>query len=183
MPRSLIGYWAKYDIGDPGKATNEDLRKAVEKVGKIANQRLYRLKKAGFEKGMYAHALADLGEGRTRFKESAKRMNRAQLLKEYVALRNFMSAQTSTVAGIRRSNRKRYNEALKRGFVGTEEEFYELVEEYFTKEKEKQFSSNVIYDAIVGNDEKARKTIDELVAQDLTKGEALLAYQESLEKK
>lgn len=184
MPKYQITSWSNYDIGDPGKASNEVLIKAVERAGRVANQRLRALKKAGFTGGMYAHAMADIGLPRKRFKEHAGNMSRGELLREYVAIRNFMSAKTSTPGGVRKANAKRYRTAVERGFSGSEEEFYELVDQYFQAETLRAFDSNVIYDIITAQDEKKRETVDEVLAMFLpSKGEALLEYQERLEKK
>lgn len=182
MPKYQIGYWAKFDIGDPGKASNETLRKAVEKAGVAANRRLRSLEKAGFTGGMYKQAMADLGLPRKRFKEHAKSMSRGELLREYRNIRNFLSAQTSTPSGVRRANRKRYMTAVSRGFKGSEEEFYDLVDDYFNKNVEQLFSSNVIYDIITGeNSDKKRSIVDAILSEQLSsRGAALLEYQERL---
>lgn len=184
MAKYAISSWANYDIGDPGKASNERLRSAVERAGRVANRRLASLKKAGFTGGMYANAMADLGLPRTRFKEHAKRMTRAQLLREYMIIRNFMSASTSTVRGVRKANRRRYQTAVERGFAGTEEEFYELVADYFAGNAEKLFSSNVIYEAITAADGgHKRSVLDEVLeSAPKSKGAALLEYQERLDR-
>ena len=176
MEKYPIGYWARYDIGDMSKATKDDLVKAVTRAGKAANRRLRALEKAGFTSGMYAHAVAALS-GRKRFKESAKNLTRAQLQYEYSILRSFMSASTSTPAGVRRANKKRYETAKTRGFTGTEEEFYDMVERFFTKRVEQLYSSNVIYDAITSG---KTDLIDAVMQEETAKtpGEALLAYLE-----
>lgn len=184
MPKYQIASWAKYDIGDIGKASNAELIAAIEKAAPTANKRMRALKKAGFTNGMYRNAIEDLGLGRERFKEHPQKLNRAQLIHEYTALRSFMSSKTSTVRGVRSTNRKRYNTALKRGFTGTEEEFYDLIEKYYTKDVEKKFSSTVIYDIITGeNANNKRDLVDEILSQNVSKGEALLQYQEKIEKR
>ena len=173
MPKYQIGYWARYDIGDVSKAYTEVLRKAVERAGKAANSRLRDLEKAGFTSGMYVHAVTALG--RKRFKESAKKLTRAQLQREYAVLRSFMSAQSSTSAGVRRANKKRYETAKTRGFTGTEEEFYDMVERYYTKRVEQLYASNVIYEAITSG---KTDIIDAVLQEEAVKtpGEALLQY-------
>lgn len=185
MPKFQIASWQNYDVGDVRNVSTPDLIEAVERAGKAANRRLRALKKAGFTGGMYAQAMEDLGLPRTRFKESAKTMTRSQLLREYMIIRNFMSAKTSLPSGVRRANKRRYMTALKRGFEGTEEEFYQLVEDYFSKNVEKLFSSDVIYDIITGIDaKKKRSVVDEIIAgQSTNKGAALLEYQEKIEKR
>lgn len=184
MPKYHIATWQNYDIGDLRQVSTPDLIKAVERAGKAANRRLRALEKAGFTGGMHAQAMADLGLPRTRFKESAKTMSRAQLLREYTIIRNFMSAKTSTPSGVRAANRRRYNTAVSRGFDGTEEEFYQLINDYFSENVEKLFSSEVIYDIITGiNAKNKRSVIDEIVSRSgMTKGMALLDYQEKIEK-
>lgn len=198
MPKYQIATWKNYDVGDVRNVSTPDLIKAVERSGKAANQRLRSLEKAGFTGGMYAQAMADLGlprtrfkesaknmtgTHRTRFKESAKTMTRAQLLHEYMIIRNFMSAKTSTLSGIRSANKRRYETAVSRGFDGSEEEFYQLVGDYFSENVEKLFSSNVIYDIITGvNAKKKRSVVDDIISkQNLSRGEALLDYQEQIE--
>lgn len=183
MPRYQIATWQNYDIGDVRYVSTPDLIRAVERAGKAANRRLRSLEKAGFTGGMYAQAMADLGLPRTRFKESAKTMTRAQLLREYTIIRNFMSAKTSTPSGVRRTNKRRYMTAVSRGFDGSEEEFYQLINDYFSKNVEKLFSSDVIYDIITGVDaKKKRSVVDEIIAeQNTTRGKALLDYQERIE--
>lgn len=183
MPKYQIATWKNYDIGDVRNVSTPDLIKAVERSGKAANQRLRALKKAGFTGGMYAQAMADLGLPRTRFKESAKTMTRAQLLREYMIIRNFMSAKTSTPSGVRSANKRRYETAVSRGFDGSEEEFYQLISDYFSKNVENLFSSDVIYDIITGvNAKKKRSVVDKILSkQNLSRGEALLDYQEQIE--
>lgn len=175
MPKYQISSWANYDIGDVTKAKTADLIKAVERAGKVANTRLRALEKAGYTGGMYAHAMADLGLPRKRFKEHAKTMSRAALQREYTAIRSFMSAATSTPSGVRRANKRRYETAKQRGYVGTEEAFYSAVERYFTKKAEAVFSSDVIYSAITeGKTDIVTAVLNE--EQTKTPGEALLEY-------
>lgn len=174
MAKYPMGFWARYDIGDIRTATNAELIRAVERAAKAANNRMRSLEKAGFTSGMYAHAVAAMS-GRKRFRESVKKLNRTQLQYEYAALRSFMSASTSTPEGVRRANKKRFETAKARGFTGTEEEFYDMVERFFTKRVEQLYSSNVIYDAITsGKTDLIDAVLQEETAK--TPGEALLEY-------
>ena len=172
MARFKEKTWADYDIGDPTRATEANLRAAVRRAAKVANQRLLRLERADMTTGIYLAALHDLGNmrmengkptgGRHRFSENPKKLTINQLRHEYRALRSFLSAKSSTVQGRKDTNYKRYRTAVKRGFKGTEEEFYMLVDRLYTENIESQFSSDIIYEAITqGNvdiiDEVIRK--------------------------
>lgn len=171
---------AKYQIGFLNQAnlnqlSNGDLVGLVEKAGKTANSRLRALEKRGFTHGVYRSAMADLGLPRKRFHERAKTLSRAQLLHEAAALRSFLSSKTSTVRGQNLANRRRYNTAVQRGFEGTEEEFYEQIQRFYTEQAEQLFSSDVIYMAIT---EGTTDTLDAVLQKGSGKsaGEALLEY-------
>ena len=143
MANLWVATWANYDVGSPMTAATEDLRSAVRRAAKAANQRLVRLERAGFTGQAYKMAMKDL-HGRRRYYENAAKLTTAQLRHEYAILRDFISAKTSTVQGANATNRKRYQTALDRGFDGTEEEFYDLIDLYFGKEAEELYSSDII---------------------------------------
>lgn len=142
--------WQDYEYqGAYMLASAEDLRRVVRRAAKAANQRLLRRERAGRTKGVYAGTMADLGRmGRRRFVESTTRLEKMsvnELRHEYVLLRGWLSAKTSTLQGIRAADDKRYEAAKKRGFTGTQEEWNEIASRFFTKEMESYFSSDILY--------------------------------------
>ena len=178
MARIKEKTWADYDAGPVNELTKAELVKAVRRAAKAANQRLLRLERAGLTKGVYATAQKNLGK-RRRFKEKPDKMTLGQLRTEYVNIREFLVSKTSTVQGRRDTDWKRYSKALSKGFLGTYEEFYEMIERYYIDKQESLFSSKVIYQAITENttedldaaEEEAKK-----VEESRQKGAALLAY-------
>lgn len=177
MANLWVATWANYDVGSPMTAATEDLRSAVRRAAKAANQRLVRLERAGFTGQAYKMAMNDL-RGRRRYYENAAKLTTAQLRHEYAILRDFISAKTSTVQGANATNRKRYQTALDRGFDGTEEEFYNLIDQYFGKEAEELYSSDIIYLSILtGRTSVIDQVIERQKAGDrMTRGGALLKY-------
>lgn len=178
MARIKEKTWADYDVGPVNELTTAELVKAVRRAAKAANQRLLRLERAGLTKGVYATAQKNLGK-RRRFKEKPDKMSLGQLRTEYVNIREFLVAKTSTVQGQRDTDWKRYSTAVNRGFVGTFEEFYELIERYFTDAAEGLYSSDVIYQAITENQTEALDEAAEAargVEESRQKGAALLVY-------
>lgn len=148
--------WQDYEYqGAYMLASAEDLRRVVRRAAKAANQRLLRRERAGRTKGVYAGTMADLGRmGRRRFIESSARLEKMsvnELRHEYVLLRNWLSAKTSTLQGLKSMDDKRYKTAKERGFKGTLEEWNEIAESFFTAECEKYFDSNVIYMQVTSN--------------------------------
>lgn len=142
--------WQDYEYqGAYMLASAEDLRRVVRRAAKAANQRLLRRERAGRTKGAYAGTMVALGRlGRRRFAESKSRLDKMsinELRHEYVILRNWLSAKTSTVQGLKASDDKRYQTAKERGFTGTLEEWNDIVSRFFTKEMESYFSSDIIY--------------------------------------
>lgn len=142
--------WQDYEYrGAYMLASAEDLRSVVRRAAKAANQRLLRRERAGRTKGVYAGTMAALGRlGRSRFAESKSRLDKMsinELRHEYVMLRDWLSAKTSTLQGLKESDDKRYQTAKERGFTGTLEEWNDTVNRFFTKEMEGYFSSDILY--------------------------------------
>lgn len=158
--------WEDYEYrGAYMLASAEDLRRVVRRAAKAANQRLLRRERAGRTKGVYSGTMAELGRlGRRRFIESNKRLDEMsinELRHEYVMLRNWLSAKTSTLQGLRSADDKRYQTALERGFTGTLDEWNQIAETFFTAEREKFFDSNAIYMQVTaGNADIVQKIIE-----------------------
>lgn len=149
--------WEDYEYrGYFEHANRSDLIPVVRKAAKAANQRLLRMERAGLTKGVYARISGQLAQlGRRRFAESAgrlKNMSLQELRREYVLLRDWLSAKTSTVQGNKNVDIKRYNTAKMRGFTGTLEEWIEASKTYFTEQYEALFSSDVLYTSIITED-------------------------------
>ncbi len=143
-----------YQLPDLDTLSTEDLRKTVRRAAKVANQRLRELERRGYERGVYRTAQADLGANRKRYKESTKNMNLNQLRHEYKILRSFLSAKSSTISGRREIENKRYETAVNRGFQGSQDEFEDLVDKFFTEENERLFSSDIIYSTMTSKDNR-----------------------------
>ena len=149
--------WEDYEYrGYFEHANRSDLIPVVRKAAKAANQRLLRLERAGMTNGVYARISGQLAQlGRRRFAESAgrlKNMSLQDLRHEYVLLRDWLSAKTSTVQGKKNAAIKRYNTAKMRGFTGTLDEWIEAPKKYFTEQYEALFSSDVLYTSIITED-------------------------------
>lgn len=89
--------------------SDEDLRKITVIANSAANKRIVRAEKAGLTSGVIEQA-------KERGKFSVKGIapgNRAQLENEFTRVRNFLTAQTSTVAGIKRQQRKMFRNLAK----------------------------------------------------------------------
>ena len=158
--------WQDYEYqGAYMLASAEDLRRVVRSAAKAANQRLLRRERAGRTKGVYAGTMAALGRlGRRRFTESKSRLDKMsinELRHEYVILRDWLSAKTSTLQGLKAADDKRYQTARERGFTGTLEEWNEIAESFFTAERENFFDSNAIYMQVTaGNADIVQKIIE-----------------------
>lgn len=140
--------WADYELKNFQAATEEQLRKAVRRAAKAANQRLLRLERAGKQdRYSYRQAMLDL-VNRKRFTENTQKLKIAALRREYKLLRSFLSMKGSTLSGLNATDEKRYRTAVANGFKGTFEEFYEQVNKYFGKAIDEYFDSHVIYIAI-----------------------------------
>lgn len=153
--------WEKYEYkGALSIATAEDLRPVVRQAAKVANQRLLRLERKGYTGGAYKIAQKRLSQsGRKRFKERTGSMDIAQLRTEYARLREFLSAKSSTISGKKVIDNNRYQTAISRGFTGTFEEFTDLSNRLWTENVEKLYSSDVIYDTLISNDEDEIKLV------------------------
>lgn len=140
--------WADYELQNLQTATEEQLRAAVRRAAKAANQRLLRLERAGKQdRYSYKQAMQDL-VNRKRFTENTQKLKIAALRREYKLLRSFLSMKGSTVSGLNATDEKRYQKAVSKGFEGSFEEFYELVNRYFGKAIDEFFDSHVVYQAI-----------------------------------
>lgn len=141
--------WADYAQGEkPVKAySTEQLRDINRRAAKAANSRLRALEKAGQTKWAYNMAARLTGKEKPRFTESQKaiaKMSRQQLEKQFYNLREYMTAKTSTLQGLRAHEQKVLNMAREEGFEGTTEELSALFEKYMTAEWEKILGSPLI---------------------------------------
>lgn len=158
--------WEDYEYrGYFEHANRSNLIPVVRRAAKAANQRLLRRERAGRTKGVYAGTMAALGRlGRRRFIESKKRLDEMsinELRHEYVMLRDWLSAKTSTLQGLRAADDKRYQTAVERGFTGTLDEWNQIAETFFTAEREKFFDSNATYMQVTaGNADIVQKIIE-----------------------
>lgn len=158
--------WEDYEYrGSYMLASAEDLRRVVRRAAKAANQRLLRRERAGRTKGVYAGIMAELGRlDRRRFIESKKSLDKMsinELRHEYVMLRDWLSAKTSTMQGLRAADDKRYQTAMEKGFTGTQDEWNQIAETFFTAEREKFFDSNATYMQVTaGNADIVQKIIE-----------------------
>ena len=182
-PRKDMRSWEKYEYkGALSIANAEDLRPVVRRAAKAANQRLLRLEQKGYTGGVYAIAQKRLAQsGRTRFKERTGKMNIAELRTEYARLRDFLAAKSSTIGGKHAIDNKRFQTAVSRGFTGTFEEFTDLSNRLWTENVEALYSSDVIYDSLINNDEDEIKLIIEKsqsqeFLDESTKGKNLLEH-------
>ena len=149
--------WDDYEYrGYFEHANRSDLIPVVRKAAKAANQRLLRMERAGLTNGVYARISGQLAQlGRRRFAESEgrlKNMGLQELRHEYVLLRDWLSAKTSTVQGKKNADISRYYTAKMRGFTGTLEDCIEASKTYFTEQYEALFSSDVLYTSIITGD-------------------------------
>ena len=175
-----VASWSEYDIGNMYTATRGDLQKAVRRAAKTANQRLRRLEKAGATKGLYKNTISRLS-GRRRFIERTENRTLNELRREYAMLRHFISAKTSTLQGKRKTDRKRYETAVSRGYEGTLDEFNTLVETVFSEYNERFFSSEITYQAVItGTTDLINEAISRVKQQDiperLVRGKSLVEY-------
>lgn len=177
--------WADYDIGDPSNASYDELKTAVRKAAKAANQRLLRLERAGATTGVYQAAMEDLGNmrmksgkptgGRRRFQENPGKLTINQMRHEYRALRSFLSAKTSTVQGRKEAGGKRYQTAVANGYQGTYEQFETDIEKAFSERNESLFSSEQIYESVTSG---SLDILDDIVEEQKkpSKGRSIIEY-------
>ena len=140
--------WEAYAPKGPNATsyTREELEQIVRRASGAANRRLKRLEETGETKGIYKRALGMLEtQGRTKFSGAVKSMTRTELVAEYLRLRDFLSAKTSTMQGIKDWKRNVYESLVDRGFTGSQEELSELFDKYMTKELEATLGSDVVY--------------------------------------
>lgn len=181
--------WEDYELHNFQAATEEQLRKAVRRAAKAANQRLLRLERAGKkDRYSYKQAMQDL-VNRKRFTENTQKLKIAALRREYKLLRSFLSMKGSTVSGLNATDEKRYRTAVANGYQGTFEEFYEQVNKYFGKAIDEYFDSHVVYQAILTG---TTRLIDKILendkkekpheAESRKRGRRILEYLEAYEK-
>lgn len=140
--------WEAYATKGPNVSnyTREELEQTVRRASGAANRRLKRLEEAGETKGVYKRALGMLEtQGRTKFSGAVKSMTRSELIAEYLRLRDFLSAKTSTLQGIKDWKRNVYESLKDRGFEGSQAELSELFDKYMIKELEDALGSTVVY--------------------------------------
>lgn len=140
--------WEAYSPKGPNATnyTREELEQVVRRASGAANRRLKRLEDAGETRGVYKRALGMLEtQGRTKFSGAVKSMSRTELIAEFIRLRDFLSAKTSTKQGIADWKRNVYQSLLDRGFTGSQSELSELFDKYMTKELENALGSDVVY--------------------------------------
>ena len=181
--------WADYAKGEkPTKAyTTDELRDIVKRAAKAANNRLRSLEKEGMTKSAYQRAIRQTGKDIPRYREKVSSATRQELEKEFVQLRDFMTAPTSTVGGMREYQQRMLKAAQEMGFKGDFTSMTSLFEKYMTAEWENLIGSDVIYEEIVsgraaeGSLEEIRQQrtrsqkLGQMVDDDRKEGAALLA--------
>lgn len=184
LPKYEPQKWEYYSPGnsDPTTMSKGELIKVIRKAAKAANQRLRSLEKAVDVNermaGAYKYVADQLSKERPRFQERPKLETDIMALRaEYRQLREFISMKTSTPTGVRAVRDARYKKAQEKGFTGTQEHWDAAVQRFFTKQAEKLYDSNTIYNAITNNTSDVLQAIIESDAADsMTKGEALVEY-------
>lgn len=141
--------WEDYAHGEkPIKEyTTEELRDINRRAAKAANSRLRALEKAGYTKWAYNMAIRLTGKEKPRFTESKAaigKLSRQQLESLFYNLREYMTAQTSTVQGMKAQEQKYLKAAQDMGFEGTTDDLSALFEKYMTKELENILGSDII---------------------------------------
>lgn len=144
--------WNYYAPGEKPAAqyTDEELRRIVRKAAKAANQRIRGLEKSGLKSSAYELMKAQ-AQGKTRFKERTAKQTRGELMSEFTRLREFMTAQTSTVKGVKQHRKNVYNAYVKAGFKGSIEDFEWYIQKYMTTEMTKFYGSDILYQMITEN--------------------------------
>lgn len=163
--------WQKYAYkGDVSSATREELMPIIQRSAHVANERLRALERSGETGGAYKMAQVYLSlYDRTRFPEGnqiLKNMRYGQLQATYRELREFLSAESSTLSGIDRMRKSRYDTAVQRGFTGTENEWNTAVVKYFAEVKEGLFSSDMVYNALTNQSGMSLDYLDQVIAKD-----------------
>lgn len=144
--------WAVFAKGtnNPHELTTEQLKQVVKRASKAANQRLRKLEKAGINKWAYKAAQKQLGN-RKRYWERTDKKSRAELISEYARLRDFMTAQTSTMSGIRKYHEEQTSRARQMGFTGTDEELAYMYEKFMDEAFANLLGSEIIQKLILQN--------------------------------
>lgn len=165
--------WQRYAYkGDVSSATRSELTPIIQRAAHVANERLRALERSGETSGAYKMAKTYLSlydRNRTRFPEGnqiLKNMRYGQLQATYRELREFLSAESSTLSGINRIRKSRYDTAVQRGFKGTENEWNTAVVKYFAEVKEGLFSSDMVYNAITNQSGMSVDYLDQVIAKD-----------------
>ena len=163
--------WQKYAYkGDVSKPTRGELTPIIQRAAHVANERLRSLERAGDTGGSYKMAQTYLSlYGRSRFPEGnkiLKNMRYGQLQATYRELREFLSAESSTVSGISRIRKSRYDTAVQRGFTGTENEWNTAVVQYFADVTEGLFSSDMVYNSLTNQNGMSLDYLDKVIAKD-----------------
>lgn len=163
--------WQKYAYqGDVSSATRSELTPLIQRAAHVANERLRALERAGETGGAYKMAQTYLSlYDRTRFPEGnqiLKNMRYGRLQATYRELREFLSAESSTVSGIGRIRKSRYDVAVQRGFAGTEDEWNTAVVKYFAEVKEGLFSSDTVYNALTNQSGMSLDYLDKVISKD-----------------
>lgn len=184
LPKYAPQSWDYYSPGmsDPFKMSKQDLIKVVRKAAKAANQRLRSLEKNTDVNertaGGYKYASTVMPDkSKPRFKERTEKLEIGQLRQEYLQLRQFMTMKTSTPTGVKSVKDARYQTAKQQGFNGTQEDWDNAVQRFFTEKAEKLFDSKTIYSAITENNTDVLQDIIDADADNKrTRGQALLDY-------
>lgn len=158
--------WADYAKGE--RAANaystDELRDIVKRAAKAANNRLRALEKAGMTKSAYQRAVRQTGKDIPRYREKVSSATRQELQKEFYQLRDFMTAPTSTVGGMREHQQRVLKAAQEMGFKGDITNMSALFEKYMTAEWENLLGSDIIYEEIVSG-RAADGSLDEIRQQ------------------
>ena len=173
LPKNVINRqgWLRYAYqGDASSATKAELMPIIQRAAHVANERLRALERAGETGGAYKMAQTYLSlYDRSRFPEGnqiLKNMRYGRLQSTYRELREFLSAESSTVSGIGRIHKSRYDTAVQRGFAGTEYEWNTAVVKYFAEVKEGLFSSDTVYNALTNQSGMSLDYLDKVIAKD-----------------
>lgn len=180
--------WADYAKGEkPTKAyTTDELRSIVNRAAKAANNRLRALEKAGYTKSAYQRAARQTGKDIPRYREKVASASRQELEKEFAQLRDFITAPTSTVGGVREYQERLTKAAQVAGFKGDFANLSALFEKYMSAEWENLLGSDIIYEEIMSGraadgsleDIRQQRTqqqrIGQMVESDRKEGAALL---------
>lgn len=163
--------WAVFSRGNkvPNQYTTWELKQIVKRASKAANQRLRKLESAGIEKWAYKSAQKALGDNRKRYWERTDKLSRQELIAEYVRLRDFMTAKTSTLSGIRDYHKEQTERARALGFTGTDEELSFMYDKYMDEEFVKLIGSNIIRRLIIVNKKEDLEYLYKMWQDDLHK--------------